>query len=160
MEKNFTRPTSIEPIEWSAQNNLAELFIADVKKTGHFDFDSKEEEHVKFDYLKKTGRWYDVVNIYARITIEGLAYLENQKTNETIKRNSVYQTIAIGLTVFFTLITVIYTILSYTSGMSKEQLLKQLQMQTQQIHTLQIQLSQSISNSQKDHDMKVVSKKN
>jgi hypothetical protein len=143
MERHFKKPTSVDFDEWNKQNEPSSMFLQDVRHTGHFDFDNSEELHIGFNYILKKGRWYDNVNINARINILGLEYLEKQKSNDIVKRNSNLQTIAIYLTVLFTLITLIVSINAANSSDLKDKQQILLQEQSKQIHTLQIALSEA-----------------
>lgn len=139
MERHFSKPTasSEEHFAWHKQNRDAELFLIDVRSTGHFDFEQYESSHIR------PGRWFDEVNVNARLTIAGLAYLEDYKANQRITKNSNLQTIAISLTVMLTAITLIVTLRNSTSTSQVSTLEIHIRQQTQQLHTLQIQLSQA-----------------
>jgi len=137
MEKNFDKPKSEDPEAWRLENENARAFLWDVRCTSHFDFNENE------DYDIQPGRWYDIVDINARITIAGLAYLDAHKTNTRITQNSSLQTFAIALTVILTAITLIITLRNSTSDKQVDNLKTHIQKQTQQLHTLQIELSQT-----------------
>lgn len=140
IEKNFKKPTADgikENLKWWEQNADVDLFLSDVKNTGHFDFEQYESSHIR------PGHWYDIVNINARITIAGLAYLENYKAGKRIEINSNAQTLAIFLTVFLTAVTLIVTLTNSNSDAKVDKLQIRIQEQNTQIHTLQIELSKA-----------------
>jgi hypothetical protein len=72
-----------------------------------------------------------------------LAYLEKQRTNDIIKRNSNLQTFAIYLTVLLTTVTLIITLSNVTSNDQTDKLQTHIREQTRQIHKLQIELSEA-----------------
>jgi hypothetical protein len=143
MERNFKKPTSNDGTEWHIQNEDAYAFLMDVKHTGHFEFDRDQEYDIGYNHISDEWRWYDYVDIDARLTISGLEYLERQKTNDIVKRNSNLQTLAIMLTVLLTAITLIVSLRNSTSGKQVDTLQARIQGQEEHIHTLQIQLSQA-----------------
>jgi hypothetical protein len=143
MEKNFKKPTATEKYKWAEQNSDAFSFLHDVKHTGHFTFEEAQQFHVYYDEVNSVHRWYDVVDIDARLTISGLEFLETHKSNKRIITNSNAQTLAILLTVLLTAVTLIVTLDNSVSNRQIDTLQTRIQGQTQQLHTLQIQLSQA-----------------
>jgi len=160
MEKYFDKPTATDLNEWNIQNESARLFIRDVKNTGHFDFDPFEDYDIGYNHEKSVYRWYDVVNINARITIAGLAYLEAHKTNIRTTKNSDLQTFAIALTVILTGVTLIVTLQNSNSDAKVDSLQRHIREQTQQLHTLQIELSQATNELYLEKEAKKTSPKN
>ena len=139
MEKNFKKPTATasEINKFVKENSEADMFIEDIRNTGHFDFERGEAGDIR------PGRWYDVVNINARMTIAGMAYFDDYMANRQIKKNSNIQTMAICLTVLFTLGSLLFSGINYFTDNSKKSLNTQLIEQSQQIHMLQIELSKA-----------------
>lgn len=166
MESHFKKPPLSDVDTWYRNNADAQLFLSNVSHTGHFSFDDSETYHIGYNHTTGEYRWYDIVNIHARITIEGLEYLEKHKTNQIITDNSTHQiktldkqtailreqTTILGnqrkylyLTAFLTACTLGIAFFNFISDNSKTQLKQQLQEQTKQIHTLQIELSQAMN---------------
>jgi hypothetical protein len=173
MESHFTKPTTTDYDTFYRQDADSQMFLQNVKQTGHFSFDESEVFNIGYNHTTHEYRWYDVVNIHARITIEGLEYLEKHKTNKTIVANSTHQNTTLDrqtailrsqrkylyMTVAFAGISALTAILSYVSSMSTTQLSKQLQSKTQQIHTLQIELSQATNRHFQELEAKKISPK-
>lgn len=143
MERHFKKPTATENDEWYRQNEGAHMFLQDIKHTGHFDFDEHDQFHVRFDFLTKEGRWYDIVNINARLTIAGMEFLEAHNVNKRVTENATKQTNILYLTALFTVCNLIFAIITLNFSDAKSTLQTQLQEQSKQIHKLQIELSES-----------------
>lgn len=152
MERNFDIPTATTIDEWQKQNENAYEFLENVKSTPHLKFDETQKYHIGYSDQSKTFRWYNLVDIDARLTIEGLEFLERRKTNEKLKRNSINQTRILLLTALIAVCGTCITIYNINSDDLKDKQRLQLQEQSKQIHTLQIELSKSMN--QKIPDLK------
>jgi hypothetical protein len=160
MERNFKKPTSDDGAKWHKENEDADSFLNDVKHTGHFIFDRDQQYDIGYNHITKEYRWYDVVDIDARLTISGLAYLSEYQTNNRLTMNSNAQTFAIMLTVLLTSITLIITLQASSSNEKVEKLQIHIQEQTKQIHTLQIELSKATNELLREKDVKKTLPKN
>ena len=109
MIRNFRKPTANTQDEWYIENEGARLFIRDVHFTEHFDFNQEEDADIGWNSIENCGKWYDKVNVSARITIKGLRYLETHQVNKSTSTTNVATivnfiiTIALaGTAVYFT----------------------------------------------------------
>jgi hypothetical protein len=143
MAQHFKKPTAIIFTEWEKQSEDARLFIDDVCNTGHFDIKEYQKNRLLWNSVENSFKWFDEVEFNAKLTIEGLAYLENYKTNLRVTANSNTQTLAILLTVLLTGITLVVTLNNATYDRQIDTLQTHLREQTLQIHTLQMHLSQA-----------------
>ncbi|WP_179413387.1 hypothetical protein HDF19_15110 [Mucilaginibacter sp. E4BP6] len=142
IERNFKKPKSILPSIWDKENEDAMAFLNDAMNTGHLDIKEYEIGNIGFNFNTKEFRWFDIVDIYARLTISGLEFLEKNKSNRRVITNSNAQTLAILLTVLLTGVTLIVTLNNSNSDAKVDKLQIHIREQTQQLHTLQIQLSE------------------
>ena len=151
IKSNFDKPT----VRISNSDDIAVRFLQELLGRGYIAYNIGALSHIN-EWSKSTEPepvelrlWFDDIEVYGNITFGGLEYLTQQtlnksiiESNRTISKNSNLQTIAIGLTVLFALLSFVVSGLNYISEKSKEPLKIQLSQQSQQIHTLQIQLSQ------------------
>lgn len=156
---------------WTKENKIT----ADEDKAVQFLMLLKRKEYVSFDLgrLSNIHNWYkenhpsthdkpfwfDTYPVMGNITLIGLDYLNQNRLNSSIvtanaisSDNSKTQTDILKgqrkylyLTTFFTACTLGIAIFTFISDNSKERLRKQLQAQTQQLHTLQIELSRTMN---------------
>ena len=143
MERNFKKPVSAAKDEWNEENADASAFLADVKQTGHFTFDKRQIFDVCYSDIDIERRWYDVVDIDARLTIRGLDFWEANKANKRAEENTKKQTKLLFLTMLITVCNVLITIFGLTSTNEINKQKIQLQEQSKLIHSLQIKLSQA-----------------
>lgn len=141
IEKNFIKPLSDKKDQWNDENANAAAFLDDVKMTGHFTFDKRQDFDVYYSDIQSERRWYDVVDIDARLTIKGLDFWETHKASKRLERNSIRQTFLLLLTAIIAICGTIITIVNIKSDDVKNKQKLQLQDQSKQIHTLQIELS-------------------
>ena len=159
IERNFKKPKSHDIETWNKQNEHAIAFLKDAMSTGHLQFEDYDLFYIGYNHTTKQFRWFDLVDIYARLTISGLEFLENHKSNKRIITNSNAQTLAILLTVLLTTITLIVTLNNSNSDAKLDRLQTRIQEQNKQIHTLQIELSQATNELLLEKEAKKVAKK-
>ncbi|MDB5032463.1 hypothetical protein [Mucilaginibacter sp.] len=98
---------------------------------------------IEYSDIDAERRWYDVVDIDARLTVKGMNFLENQKTNNRLKDNAIRQTFILALTAFITSGALIVGILTFTSDRSSVELQSKLKHQTQQLDSLKKEIVKS-----------------
>jgi hypothetical protein len=145
MAENFKKPTALTFIEWEKKSEDSLSFLNDVERTGHFEIKEYQIAKTRWNSNTASFKWYDEIEIDARLTIEGLAYLENHIVNNRVTNSTVTQTKILYLTALFALGNIIIAIMSINASDLKDRQQIFIQEQSKQIHTLQIELSQLTS---------------
>jgi hypothetical protein len=151
LKNEFAKPLLKDRKSWRSEINIQVDVLRDMRdKLNLIKYDDEETNKIYWFDHQESPTWFDNTTFEVWVTVVGLDYLNQYylrgsyfEVNDTLKTHTKKQTNILYLTALFSIANLIFAIITLTLSDSKDTLQTQLQEQTKQIHTLQIELSEA-----------------